>query len=167
MSHNSRQSLDSCTLQLHSWRPFLDSDPTTSYKPHASSSTLTKRPCLSDRSTSFPSTSIPSTFPSSLSLKMTITTPTINPSPLLPADPTSEAPYALSSARGGGEDPVLCPAGAPIEVGPGGAARLARRLRLMRLARISMWRWGRTRVGSCLWMGTRIGRRMSVKQRIR
>ncbi|KAI5599267.1 hypothetical protein BDE02_02G186600 [Populus trichocarpa] len=55
MSHNSRQSLDSCTLQLHSWRPFLDSDPTTSYKPHASSSTLTKRPCLSDRSTSFPS----------------------------------------------------------------------------------------------------------------
>ncbi|KAG6785097.1 hypothetical protein POTOM_010820 [Populus tomentosa] len=55
MSHNSRQSIDSCTLQLLSWRPFLDSDPTTSYKPHASSPTLTKRPCLSDRSTSFPS----------------------------------------------------------------------------------------------------------------
>ncbi|KAJ6873453.1 hypothetical protein NC651_032356 [Populus alba x Populus x berolinensis] len=55
MSHNSRHSIDSCTLQLHSWRPFLDSDPPTNSKPYASSRTLPKRPCLSDRATSFPS----------------------------------------------------------------------------------------------------------------
>ncbi|KAL8143081.1 hypothetical protein V2J09_016113 [Rumex salicifolius] len=50
----SRQSVDSCTLHLQSWKPFspnsssktLDSD---SYKP-----SLAKRPCLSDRTTSFP-----------------------------------------------------------------------------------------------------------------
>ncbi|KAJ6338506.1 hypothetical protein OIU76_008056 [Salix suchowensis] len=53
MSHNSRQSIDSCTLQLLSWRPFRDPDP-ASYRTYASSPPLTKRPCLSDRST-FPS----------------------------------------------------------------------------------------------------------------
>ncbi|KAJ6680161.1 LYR MOTIF PROTEIN [Salix purpurea] len=55
MSHNSRHSIDSCTLQLHSWRPFLDSDPPANSKPCASSRTLPKRPCLSDRATSFSS----------------------------------------------------------------------------------------------------------------
>ncbi|KAJ8749581.1 hypothetical protein K2173_026230 [Erythroxylum novogranatense] len=53
MSHRTIDSIDSCTFQLHSWRPFhfqnLDSDPP---KPHPTRS-LTKRPCLSNRSTSF------------------------------------------------------------------------------------------------------------------
>ncbi|XP_015577212.1 uncharacterized protein LOC8259867 isoform X2 [Ricinus communis] len=59
MSHrslDSRHSIDSCTFQLHSWRPFhlqtLDSDPPKPY------SSTTKRPCLSDRTTSFPIDSI-------------------------------------------------------------------------------------------------------------
>ncbi|XP_004292660.1 PREDICTED: uncharacterized protein LOC101313678 [Fragaria vesca subsp. vesca] len=58
MSHkalDSRPSLDSCTFQLHSWRPFqlqqqptktLDSDPANPKPYH------TKRPCLSNRATS-------------------------------------------------------------------------------------------------------------------
>ncbi|XP_022949469.1 uncharacterized protein LOC111452804 isoform X2 [Cucurbita moschata] len=64
---DSRQSIDSCTLKLHTWRPFhhlhsapktLDSDthisPPTTSKPYYSSTALhTKRPCLSDRTTSF------------------------------------------------------------------------------------------------------------------
>ncbi|KAL9435664.1 hypothetical protein AB3S75_021855 [Citrus x aurantiifolia] len=63
MSHShkpldSRHSIDSCALQLHNWRPFhlqnpLDSSDSTkpSYSP--SSWVHTKRPCLSDRATSF------------------------------------------------------------------------------------------------------------------
>ncbi|XP_050236673.1 uncharacterized protein LOC126686588 isoform X2 [Mercurialis annua] len=64
MSLNSRHSIDSCTYQLHSWRPFhlqtLDSDPPKPYSPTATrhSHTLPKRPCLSDRTTSFPVDSI-------------------------------------------------------------------------------------------------------------
>ncbi|XP_023528924.1 uncharacterized protein LOC111791698 [Cucurbita pepo subsp. pepo] len=60
---DSRESIHSCTLKLHGWRPFqlpkaLDSDAhtsaPTSAKPYYSSSGLhTKRPCLSDRTTSF------------------------------------------------------------------------------------------------------------------
>ncbi|KAH7578338.1 hypothetical protein ACOSP7_000423 [Xanthoceras sorbifolium] len=59
MSHkplDSRHSIDSCAFQLHNWRPFhlqntLDTD---SPKPYSSSNGLhTKRPCLSDRATSF------------------------------------------------------------------------------------------------------------------
>ncbi|XP_024009862.1 uncharacterized protein LOC18015049 isoform X2 [Eutrema salsugineum] len=54
---SSRSSIESCTLQLLSWRPFhrsktLDSsDQSQSHKPYGSIST--KRPCFSDRSTSF------------------------------------------------------------------------------------------------------------------
>ncbi|CAA7033724.1 unnamed protein product [Microthlaspi erraticum] len=53
----SRSSIESCTLQLLSWRPFhrsktLDSpEQTSSQRPYGSIST--KRPCFSDRSTSF------------------------------------------------------------------------------------------------------------------
>lgn len=64
MSHralDSRHAVDSCTLQLHSWRPFqlsaiisnqtLDSD---SPKPYPTANVLrTKRPCRADRGTSF------------------------------------------------------------------------------------------------------------------
>ncbi|XP_057460889.1 uncharacterized protein LOC130751321 [Actinidia eriantha] len=56
---DSRRTIESCTFHLHSWRPFqlpttpktLDSDTTTTTtsKPY-----YTKRPCLSDRATSFP-----------------------------------------------------------------------------------------------------------------
>lgn len=52
MSHRSldlRHPLDSCTFLLHSWRPFLDSD---QQQPPANSFQA-KRPCLSDRTTSF------------------------------------------------------------------------------------------------------------------
>ncbi|XP_031261641.1 uncharacterized protein LOC116119848 [Pistacia vera] len=55
---DSRHSIGSCTFQLHNWRPFhlhntntLDSD---SSKPYSSSNGVySKRPCLSDRATSF------------------------------------------------------------------------------------------------------------------
>ncbi|KAJ8898610.1 hypothetical protein K2173_004223 [Erythroxylum novogranatense] len=62
---DSRHSIDSCILHLNTWRPFhiqsLDSDP---QKPHRTTATststtllhshsLTKRPCLSNRTTSF------------------------------------------------------------------------------------------------------------------
>lgn len=55
-----RNTIESCTFQLHSWRPFhlpntlktLDSSDHSPIKPSVYSST--KRPCLSDRSTSFP-----------------------------------------------------------------------------------------------------------------
>ncbi|KGN52810.1 uncharacterized protein LOC101206482 [Cucumis sativus] len=61
---DSRHSIDSCTLKFHGWTPFhlpktLDSDPhntsaPTNSKPYYSSTPLhTKRPCLSDRTTSF------------------------------------------------------------------------------------------------------------------
>ncbi|KAL6968523.1 hypothetical protein U1Q18_034326 [Sarracenia purpurea var. burkii] len=67
---DSRRAIDSCTFQLHSWRPFrllttpkpktLDSDSTsytnTTPKPYYSPSTNgvhSKRPCLSDRTSSF------------------------------------------------------------------------------------------------------------------
>ncbi|GFZ04588.1 hypothetical protein Acr_17g0001600 [Actinidia rufa] len=55
---DSRRTIESCTFHLHNWRPFqlpttpktLDSDTTnTTSKPY-----YTKRPCLSDRATSFP-----------------------------------------------------------------------------------------------------------------
>ncbi|XP_050364688.1 uncharacterized protein LOC126783287 [Argentina anserina] len=59
MSHphkalDSRHPLDLCTFQLHSWRPFqapktLDSSDPTNPKPYHN----TKRPCLSNRATSF------------------------------------------------------------------------------------------------------------------
>ncbi|KAJ9171816.1 hypothetical protein P3X46_015129 [Hevea brasiliensis] len=66
MSHrtlDSRHSIDSFAFQLHSWRPFhlqpLDSDPPKPYSTNAlRSHSLTKRPCLSDRATSFPIDSI-------------------------------------------------------------------------------------------------------------
>lgn len=72
MSHktlDSRNSIDSCTFQLHSWRPFhLQSpEPPDPPKPYYYSSSsnafhshhaLAKRPCLSDRATSFPIDSI-------------------------------------------------------------------------------------------------------------
>lgn len=55
---DSRHSIDSCAFQLHNWRPFhlqnpLDSSDSTkpSYSP--SNGVHTKRPCLSDRATSF------------------------------------------------------------------------------------------------------------------
>ncbi|XP_052175436.1 uncharacterized protein LOC127790175 [Diospyros lotus] len=66
---DSRRAIESCAFQLHSWRPFqlpnapkaLDSEPS---KPYYSASTAataasaygvhSKRPCLSDRTTSFP-----------------------------------------------------------------------------------------------------------------
>ncbi|KAK4847975.1 hypothetical protein QYF36_007729 [Acer negundo] len=54
---DSRHTIDSCAFQLHNWRPFhlqntLDSS--DSPKPYSSSNGLhTKRPCLSDRATSF------------------------------------------------------------------------------------------------------------------
>ncbi|KAF3436448.1 hypothetical protein FNV43_RR23540 [Rhamnella rubrinervis] len=63
---DSRHSIDSCAFQLHSWRPFhlqqtttptktLDSSDPPNHRPHYSSNGLyTKRPCLSDRTTSFP-----------------------------------------------------------------------------------------------------------------
>ncbi|KAA8543095.1 hypothetical protein F0562_021410 [Nyssa sinensis] len=70
MSHrrlDSRRSIESCTFQLYSWRPFqlpntpktLDSDTYNSSKPYStttvsSNGLLSKRPCLSDRATSFP-----------------------------------------------------------------------------------------------------------------
>ncbi|TYK29505.1 uncharacterized protein E5676_scaffold655G001060 [Cucumis melo var. makuwa] len=61
---DSRHSIDSCTLKFHGWTPFhlpktLDSDPhntsaPTNSKPYYSSTPIhTKRPCLSDRTTSF------------------------------------------------------------------------------------------------------------------
>ncbi|XP_065860471.1 uncharacterized protein [Euphorbia lathyris] len=62
MSHrtlDSRHSIDSCTFHLHSWRPFshfqpLDSDPPKPYSTTIlQSHGLAKRPCLSDRTTSF------------------------------------------------------------------------------------------------------------------
>ncbi|XP_062144210.1 uncharacterized protein LOC133851690 isoform X1 [Alnus glutinosa] len=63
MSHkalDSRHSIESCTLQLHTWRPFQRQpkalDPSDSKPYHCHSSTngiYTKRPCLSDRATSF------------------------------------------------------------------------------------------------------------------
>ncbi|KAK2990632.1 hypothetical protein RJ640_019912 [Escallonia rubra] len=55
----SRHAIESCTFQLHTWRPFhliptalktLDSD---SYAPY-SNGVHAKKPCLSDRTTSFP-----------------------------------------------------------------------------------------------------------------
>ncbi|KAK9282560.1 hypothetical protein L1049_005481 [Liquidambar formosana] len=58
---DSRHSIESCTFQLHTWRPFhlpttpnktLDSDSHNS-KPYRNG-LYTKRPCLSDRATSFP-----------------------------------------------------------------------------------------------------------------
>ncbi|WCJ22212.1 hypothetical protein M5689_004310 [Euphorbia peplus] len=52
MSH-SRQSIDSCTFHLHSWRPFHHYQPLESSDPPKPYSGLTKRPCLSDRTTSF------------------------------------------------------------------------------------------------------------------
>uniref|UniRef100_A0A1J3G0A3 Uncharacterized protein n=1 Tax=Noccaea caerulescens TaxID=107243 RepID=A0A1J3G0A3_NOCCA len=53
---SSRSSIESCTLQLLSWRPFhrsktLDPPEQSSQRPYGSIST--KRPCFSDRSTSF------------------------------------------------------------------------------------------------------------------
>ncbi|GLT42457.1 hypothetical protein SLA2020_164540 [Shorea laevis] len=62
MSHkplDSRHSIDSCTFQLHSWRPFhrqtLDPDPQQhTPRPSSKPSFHSKRPCLSDRTTSFP-----------------------------------------------------------------------------------------------------------------
>lgn len=63
MSHrplDSRHSIDSCAFQLHNWRPFHLQNTTTvldssdSPKPYSCSNDLhTKRPCLSDRATSF------------------------------------------------------------------------------------------------------------------
>ncbi|EOX95076.1 hypothetical protein QUC31_004839 [Theobroma cacao] len=63
MSHKAlepRHSIDSCTFQLHSWRPFqlqqtLDSsDPQQTPPKRASTNCFhSKRPCLSDRTTSF------------------------------------------------------------------------------------------------------------------
>ncbi|XVF21976.1 hypothetical protein REPUB_Repub12eG0134900 [Reevesia pubescens] len=63
MSHkglDSRHSIDSCTFQLHSWRPFhihqtLDSSDPQHTPPKRSSTNgfHSKRPCLSDRTTSF------------------------------------------------------------------------------------------------------------------
>uniref|UniRef100_A0A2P2NHB3 Uncharacterized protein MANES_01G218600 n=1 Tax=Rhizophora mucronata TaxID=61149 RepID=A0A2P2NHB3_RHIMU len=61
MSHrtlDSRHSIESCTLQLHSWRPFqlqtIDADPPKLLPSGViHSHSLTKRPCLSNRATSF------------------------------------------------------------------------------------------------------------------
>ncbi|XP_059437872.1 uncharacterized protein LOC132170786 isoform X1 [Corylus avellana] len=63
MSHkalDSRHSIESCTLQLHTWRPFqrqpktLDPSDSKPYHYHSSTNGIhTKRPCLSDRATSF------------------------------------------------------------------------------------------------------------------
>ncbi|KAF5744137.1 hypothetical protein HS088_TW08G00733 [Tripterygium wilfordii] len=59
MSHKSRHYIGSCTFQFQSWNPFqsksLDSDPPQTPKPYSSSSNgaQSKRPCLSDRATSF------------------------------------------------------------------------------------------------------------------
>ncbi|KAL5561460.1 hypothetical protein UlMin_031207 [Ulmus minor] len=61
---DSRHSIDSCTFQLHGWRPFqlpqttpsktLESPAPTNPRPYYSSNGVnTKRPCLSDRTTSF------------------------------------------------------------------------------------------------------------------
>ncbi|KAE8697911.1 mitochondrial zinc maintenance protein 1 [Hibiscus syriacus] len=57
MSHkalDSRHSIGSCTFLLHSWRPFnLDSSSSDLPKRSSTSGFLSKRPCLSDRTTSF------------------------------------------------------------------------------------------------------------------
>ncbi|XP_015892027.1 uncharacterized protein LOC107426377 isoform X1 [Ziziphus jujuba] len=61
---DSRHSIDSCAYQLHGWRPFqlqqtttsktLDSSDPTNHRHYYSSNGLyAKRPCLSDRATSF------------------------------------------------------------------------------------------------------------------
>ncbi|KAM7274725.1 hypothetical protein ACFE04_016591 [Oxalis oulophora] len=51
-------SIDSCTLRLHSWRPFVDSTTTSSHGgivyPHHQPYHTIKRPCRSDRATSLP-----------------------------------------------------------------------------------------------------------------
>ncbi|KAJ6401055.1 hypothetical protein OIU84_016467 [Salix udensis] len=97
MSHNSRHSIDSCTLQLHSWRPFLDSDPPTNSKPCASSRTLPKRPCLSDRATSF-SSNIDSIDISKLSLLQDDSSSSnIKPIPAAPA--ITSNPYNRGTLR--------------------------------------------------------------------
>ncbi|CAK7348309.1 unnamed protein product [Dovyalis caffra] len=95
MSHNSRHSIDSCTLQLHSWRPFLDSDP-NSYKPYASSRTLTKRPCLSDRATSFHS-NIDSIDISKLSLLEDENTNNNSNKPISATSAVTNGPYKRGS----------------------------------------------------------------------
>ncbi|EXC10295.1 hypothetical protein L484_006190 [Morus notabilis] len=62
---DSRHSIDSCAFQLHSWRPFQQhSTPPTKtldaannprhYRSNGGAHAITKRPCLSDRATSFP-----------------------------------------------------------------------------------------------------------------
>ncbi|KAG5231741.1 mitochondrial zinc maintenance protein [Salix suchowensis] len=97
MSHNSRHSIDSCTLQLHSWRPFLDSDPPANSKPCASSRTLPKRPCLSDRATSF-SSNIDSIDISKLSLLQDDSSSSnIKPIPAAPA--ITNNPYNRGTLR--------------------------------------------------------------------
>ncbi|KAL9385014.1 hypothetical protein Peur_022024 [Populus x canadensis] len=96
MSHNSRHSIDSCTLQLHSWRPFLDSDPPTNSKPYASSRALPKRPCLSDRATSFPS-NIDSIDISKLSLLQDDDNNNNKPIPATPA--VTNSPYKRGTLR--------------------------------------------------------------------
>ncbi|KAH7863054.1 hypothetical protein Vadar_012738 [Vaccinium darrowii] len=61
---DSRRAIDSCTFQLYSWRPFhlptsphhhhSDSKTTTTPKPqYSTNGAHSKRPCLSDRATSF------------------------------------------------------------------------------------------------------------------
>ncbi|CAL5352299.1 unnamed protein product [Camellia sinensis] len=51
---DSRHSIESCTFQLHSWRPFHLPTSTPKFLDSDTSKPYTKRPCLSDRTTSFP-----------------------------------------------------------------------------------------------------------------
>lgn len=52
----SRYSIDSCTIQLHSWKPFRIQPAPEQSDPPPKPYYLPKRRCLSDRATSYPST---------------------------------------------------------------------------------------------------------------